>query len=107
MTDFAPVEGTPPDDGGKLSSRGVDAARFVFDRLRFFGVAASSFLGFALGAFFGVAESSRGAGFGTPVGRMASGANVWPTAVKPMASAQKPKAQSRARIMGAKLATTF
>jgi len=102
------VEGTPPEVGGKLSSRGVDAARLVLDRGRFvLGVAVSSFLALAASFLLGVAASSFSTGVATPVGRIASGCNVWPKALTRMAKAQNPKHQPRANFMGGKLATIF
>jgi hypothetical protein len=98
MTDLAPVDGTPADVWGTAEVRGVDSARgarAVFDRLCFtfgVGVAVSSFLG---------SDS------GTPVGRIASGCNVWPTALKATAIPQKSKIESRASFMGGKLAINF
>ena len=102
------MEGTPPEVGGKLSSCGVDAARLVLDRGRFiFGVAVSSFFALATSFLLGVAASTFSTGVGTPVGRIASGCNVWPKALMRMAKAQNPKHQPRANFMGEKLATTF
>jgi hypothetical protein len=97
MTDFAPVDGTPPEVGGSAGARGVDvarAARAVFDRVCFnFGV--------------GVVSSFFGSDSGTPVGRIASGCNVWPKALKATAIPQKSKIESRASFMGGKLAINF
>jgi hypothetical protein len=96
MTDFAPVDGTPPEVGGTAGARGVDsarAARAVFDRVCFnFGVGVSSALG---------SDS------GTPVGRITSGCNVWPKALRATAIPQKSKIESRASLMGGKLAVNF
>jgi hypothetical protein len=97
MTDFAPVDGTPPVVGGTAEARGVDsvrAARAVFDRECFsFGV--------------GVASSFLGSDSGTPVGRIASGCNVWPKALRATAIPQNSKIESRASFMGGKLAINF
>lgn len=74
----------------------------VFDRDRFdFGLAASDCFG------FGVAASSFPAGVGTPVGRIASGCKVWPTALKARATMQKHKVEPHADFMGGKLAANL
>ena len=97
MTDLAPVDGTPPGVWGTPEVRGVDSARgerAVFDRLCFtFGV--------------GVVSSFLGSDSGTPVGRIASGCNVWPKALRATAIPQKSKIESRASFMGGKLAVNF
>jgi hypothetical protein len=96
MTDFAPVDGTPPEVGGTAGVRGVDSAcaARVFDRVCF-------------GFGFGVVSSFFGSDSGTPVGRIASGCNVWPKALKATAIPQISKIGARTSFMGGKLAIHF